>query len=180
MVLNIEGTDKQSAKNERAMVDLYNQETDELKNNFDIIELARIIHKHFQYLKSDWEEYTKSDLALAYAIKWNGYRKIPENAVVLMKEDWESEAYVRAMENDLCKKCRERIGEEYEKLLEKIRILEVQLDLERTRTLEEWLKIKEKQTAKRIYQIADEIATGSQNDGVNILCAIAQEFGLQV
>lgn len=67
-------------ENERAMVDLYNQETDELKSNFDIIELARIIHKHFQYLKSDWEEYTKSDLALAYAIKWNGYRKERDTA----------------------------------------------------------------------------------------------------
>ncbi len=45
-----------------------------------------------------------------------GYRKIHANAVVLMKEELESMAYVRAMENDLCKKCRERIGEEYEKL----------------------------------------------------------------
>ena len=109
-----------------------------------------------------------------------GYRKIPENAVVLTRENWEQEAYVRAMENDLCKKCRERIGEEYEMLLEKIRILEAQLDLERTRTLEEWLKIKEKQTAKKIYKMADEIATGSQNDGVNILCAIAKEFELEM
>ena len=45
------------------------------EKTIEIEELARIIHKHFQYLKIDWEEYTKSDLALAYAIKWNGYAK---------------------------------------------------------------------------------------------------------
>lgn len=42
--------------------------------------------------------------------------KIPDGAVVLTKEEWESRAYVRAMENDLCKKCRERIADEYEKI----------------------------------------------------------------
>lgn len=45
------------------------------KKMIEVEELARIIHKHFQCLKSDWEEYTKSDLSLAYAIKWNGYGK---------------------------------------------------------------------------------------------------------
>ena len=35
-----------------------------------------------------------------------------------------------------------------------------------------------KETAEKIYKLADEIATGSQNDGVNILCAIKKEFGL--
>ena len=38
--------------------------------------------------------------------------------------------------------------------------------------------VERKETAERIYQMADEIATGSQNDGVNILCAIKKEFGL--
>lgn len=53
-----------------------------------IEEMAKIIHKHFQYLKSDWEEYTKFDLSLAYALQWNGYRKIPEGAVVLTREEY--------------------------------------------------------------------------------------------
>lgn len=39
-----------------------------------------------------------------------------------------------------------------DELKEEIRILEVQLDLERTRTLEEWLKIKEKHTADKIFR----------------------------
>lgn len=45
-----------------------------------------------------------------------GWIKPDENVVVITREEWEHRAYVRAMENDLCKKCRERIGEEYEKI----------------------------------------------------------------
>ena len=45
-----------------------------------------------------------------------GYRKIPENAVLLTREEWEQRAYVHAMENELCKKCRERVAEAYEKI----------------------------------------------------------------
>lgn len=81
-----------------------------------------------------------------------GYRKIPEGAVVISREYYESEAYARLIENELCKKCRERVAEAYEKVRQ--------------------------ETAERIYKLADEIATGSQNDGVNILCAIKKEFGL--
>ena len=47
--------------------------------------------------------------------------------------------------------------EEYENLQEKIRILEVQLDLERTRTLEEWLKITRKETAEKIANNIEDI-----------------------
>ena len=78
--------------------------------------------------------------------------EIPEGALVLTREYYESEAYVCLIENELCKKCRERVAEAYEKI--------------------------RKETAERIYKLADEIATGSQNDGVNILCAIKKEFGL--
>lgn len=38
----------------------------------------------------------------------------------------------------------------------------------------------EKETAKEIYEMADEIATGSQNDGVNILSAIKDRYGVEV
>ena len=58
--------------------------------------------------------------------------KIPENTVVLTRE-------------------------ELENLQEKIRILEVQLDLEQTRTLEEWLKITRKKTAKKIANNIEDI-----------------------
>lgn len=49
-------------------------------NNKTVIDLAKIIHKHNQYIQADWEEYTNSDVALAYAIKWNGYRKESDTA----------------------------------------------------------------------------------------------------
>lgn len=49
-------------------------------NNKTVIDLAKIIHKHYQHIQADWEEYTKSDVALAYAIKWNGYRKESDTA----------------------------------------------------------------------------------------------------
>lgn len=54
-------------------------------NNETVIDLAKIIHKHNQYIQADWEEYTKSDIALAYAIKWNGYRKESDTARELSK-----------------------------------------------------------------------------------------------
>ena len=38
-------------------------------NDKTIIDLAKIIHKHYQHIQADWEEYTKSDVALAYAIE---------------------------------------------------------------------------------------------------------------
>lgn len=123
--------------------------------------------------------------ALAEFLFAAGYRKIPENAVVLTREDWESEAYVRAMENDLCKKCRERIGEEYETLLEKIRILEVQLDLERSRTLEEWLEATRKGTAEKfaeelkedILQYAPTLTRGFVFDKID---KHAKQFGVGI
>lgn len=49
-------------------------------NNKTVIDLAKIIHKHNQYIQSDWEEYTKSDVSLAYAIILNGYRKERDTA----------------------------------------------------------------------------------------------------
>ena len=49
-------------------------------NDKTVIDLAKIIHKRNQYIQADWEEYTKSDVALAYAIKWNGYRKESDTA----------------------------------------------------------------------------------------------------
>ena len=113
--------DKQNAKNESGMVDLLNQETKELQDSQkQIEEMARIIHKHFQYLKSDWEEYTKSDLALAYALKWNGYCKIPEGVVVLTKEEYKLldekikalEGYVDALKEN------KRVSDELIKVLE--------------------------------------------------------------
>jgi hypothetical protein len=55
------------------------EEMDE-KKTIEVEELAKIIHKHYQHIQADWEEYTKSDLALAYAIKWNGYRKERDTA----------------------------------------------------------------------------------------------------
>lgn len=51
-----------------------------------VIDLAKIIHKHYQHIKADWEEYTKSDVALAYAIKWNGYRKESDTAREILTE----------------------------------------------------------------------------------------------
>lgn len=55
-------------------------------NDKTVIDLAKIIHKHYQHIKADWEEYTKSDVALAYAIKWNGYRKESDTAREILTE----------------------------------------------------------------------------------------------
>ena len=55
-------------------------------NDKTVIDLAKIIHKHNQYIQADWEEYTKSDIALAYAIKWNGYRKESDTAKEILQE----------------------------------------------------------------------------------------------
>jgi hypothetical protein len=79
-------------------------------NNKTVIDLAKIIHKHYQHIKSDWEEYTKSDLALAYAIKWNGYRKESDTAreiCDLILEHWEKKQFVE------CDWLRVEIAEKY-------------------------------------------------------------------
>lgn len=55
-------------------------------NDKTVIDLAKIIHKHNQYIQADWEEYTKIDVALAYAIKWNGYRKESDTAREILDE----------------------------------------------------------------------------------------------
>jgi hypothetical protein len=55
-------------------------------NDKTIIDLAKIIHKHNQYIQADWEEYTKSDIDLACAIKWNGYRKESDTAREILQE----------------------------------------------------------------------------------------------
>lgn len=58
-------------------------------NDKTVIDLAKIIHKHNQYIQADWEEYTKSDVALAYAIKWNGYRKESDTAREIFEKIFE-------------------------------------------------------------------------------------------
>ena len=85
-----------------------------------------------------------------------GYRKIPENAVVLTREEYEE---LKSLAEGHCEYC----------------YLMDLPDFESERLVRDTTR---KETAKKIYQMADEIATGSQNDGVNILCAIAKEFGL--
>ena len=82
-----------------------------------------------------------------------GYRKIPEDAVMLTIKQYENIATLPPLE-EADEKCS----------------LHIMLDVVK--------KVERKETAEKIYKLADEIATGSQNDGVNILCAIKKEFGL--
>lgn len=50
-----------------------------------------------------------------------GYRKVADDEivvnksgyVVIPKQDWEDRAYIHAMENHLCQKCRDMIGEKF-------------------------------------------------------------------
>jgi len=70
-------------------------------------------------LRKFCEEYDgkpcKNMIRIASGLYEQGYRKIPKNAV-LIREEYEQRAYVNAMQNDLCKKCRERVAEAYEKI----------------------------------------------------------------
>jgi hypothetical protein len=78
-------------------------------------EMAKIIHKHFQYLKSDWEEYTKSDLSLAYALQWNGYRKIPEGAVVLTREEYNGFKIIAEKQSEIIDETEKKTAEKFAK-----------------------------------------------------------------
>ena len=84
--------DKQNAKNEKAMVDMYNQEMKELQDSQkQIEEIAKVVCE----CCIENEEFTCSIVhqpcifakTFAETIHDKGYRKIPENAVVLTEEE---------------------------------------------------------------------------------------------
>lgn len=116
-----------------------------------------------------------NELVAEHLVRW-GYRKIPEGAVVLTRAELEEIKRIKEMTNEQeveSEKLKNSIAEAVNSFvrletLYKIKCKELEIAEEKTR----------KETAEKIYQMADELATGSQNDGVNILCAIKKEFGL--
>lgn len=59
---------------------------------------------------------TDCNICIAESIYNAGYCKPSQDVVVLTREEWEQRAYVNAMENELCKKCRAYIAEQFEKV----------------------------------------------------------------
>ena len=55
-----------------------------------IEEMAKVLHDGNAHRYADWVEYTNADLTLALKLYNAGYRKIPENAVVLTREELEN------------------------------------------------------------------------------------------
>ena len=106
------------------------------------------------------EQIYNTFLAYADYLIAKGYFKIPEGAVVLT--EWEYEYFQKEI-----RYWQEQYHKESEKFIKFI-----------GETFKEILDKSRKETAEKIYKLADEISTGSQNDGVNILCAIKKEFGL--
>ena len=58
-----------------------------------IEEMAKVIHNSNEHRYADWIDYTNADLSTALKLYNAGYRKIPENAVVLTNEKLELGEY---------------------------------------------------------------------------------------
>lgn len=99
------------------------------------------------------EQIYNTFLAYADYLIAKGYFKIPKGAVVMTREEYDDMFTFKTVGNG-GKHCG------FYNILDTVR------------------KVERKETAEKIYKLSDEIATGSQNDGVNILCAIKKEFGL--
>lgn len=123
----------------------------------------------------DCSEYSDCIL-VAHAINLydDNYRKLPKDSVVLTKEKYQ-ELFIKAQKSDrividLSKPTEEEIRKiEREAVISELNV-QMKQAVERTR----------KETAKKIYRMADEIITGSQNDGDKILAMIKEKFGVEI
>ena len=99
-----------------------------------------------------------------------GYNKIPEGALVLTKEYYESEAYTRLIENELCKKCRERLAEAFDKALEPFRLEIIALSKELVQTRKETAE----KIATEFHERVNERRSFSLDMMKNSTCDMAQ------
>lgn len=125
-----------------------------------------------------------------------GYRKLTEGSVVLSRDNYNRLKRDSELFEELVKKKAhletviELSNAQYEKVLEEnkslLRLISLIDDLpeESLLDLDKWIeaiKAKEcKETAEKIYRMADEICTGSQNDGDKILAMIKDNFGVEI
>ncbi len=118
--------DKQNAKNESGMVSLYNQEMKELQEHQkQIEEMAKILDEDCgDCYKCNY--YDNEDSGGIECIFWlyaerlynAGYRKIPENAVVLTREEYDEikqyQSYIPELKkafDKICKETAEKIAD---------------------------------------------------------------------
>lgn len=129
--------------------------------------LANDINQHCPDLAENYCGGTNCLICLTHALYNAGYRKIPENAVVLTKE--EHSDYL-VLKND------------YEHASEKLK--ELQGDNERLyRTLGKFKDSVRKETAKEIFTKLIEVANNQHDKGklsVGLLKAWAIEYGVEV
>ena len=72
--------------------------------NNQIQEIARLIF--------DFDEVENNEMKIAKWLYDNGCRIINEDEIYMSKEEWEQRAYINAIQNELCKKCRDMIAKE--------------------------------------------------------------------
>ena len=125
-----------------------------------------------------------------------GYRKLTEGSVVLSRDNYNRLKRDSELFEELVKKKAhletviELSNAQYEKVLEEnkslLRLISLIDDLpeESLLDLDKWIeaiKAKEcKETAEKIYRMADEICTGSQNDGDKILAMIKDNLSVEI
>lgn len=72
--------------------------------NEQIRKMARLIF--------DFDEVENNEMKIAKWLYDNGCRIINEDEIYMSKEEWKHRAYENAMQNELCKKCRDMIAKE--------------------------------------------------------------------
>ena len=96
---------------------------------------------------------------VATVVYGNNYRKLPEDSVVLSREEYEK---LKGRAEEVFNEMTERMKAEV-KIAKKMGIIKGR-----------------KETAEKIYCMADEICTGGQNDGDKILAMIKEQYGVKV
>ena len=96
---------------------------------------------------------------VATVVYGNNYRKLPEDSVVLSREEYEK---LKGRAEEVFNEMTERMKAEV-KIAKKMGIIKGR-----------------KETAEKIYCVADEICTGGQNDRDKILAMIKEQYGVKV
>ena len=96
---------------------------------------------------------------VATVVYGNNYRKLTEDSVVLSREEYEK---LKGRAEEVFNEMTERMKAEV-KIAKKMGIIKGR-----------------KETAEKIYCVADEICTGGQNDRDKILAMIKEQYGVKV
>ena len=145
------------------MKDKEKQLVNEIKQDFKMQEEK---HKQFEETIKEIAECNKESCkdckitcTYYYAIKRFCELYLSEDSVVLSSEEYENKKIIVEMSG----------GHKLKLTIGKFG--------EMSKVLEEYTR---KETAEKIYRMADEICTGSQNDGDKILAMIKDNFGVEI